>query len=107
EISRGGQQVPPPLIAMFSLPEGRARVVPGDNGAGWFIVVHEHRVPGDAATNAALVQTMRQQLNAGGSEELAQQFARAIELHSDVSRNEDAIRSARQALTASTAPPPS
>src|SRR6185369_12598049 len=59
DITRQGQQTPPALIVLFSLPEGRARVVAAENNAGWFIVFHEHRTPGDASTNAALIQAMR------------------------------------------------
>jgi peptidyl-prolyl cis-trans isomerase D len=105
QINRQGQQTPPPLVVLFSLPEGRAQVVQAGNNAGWFVVYHEHRTPGDASTNAQLLQQMRTQFNGSISEELAQQFARAIELRGDVSRDEDAIRRARQALTGG-APPP-
>jgi len=99
EINRQGQQTPPPLLVLFSLPQGRARVVPAENNAGWFIVVHQQRTPGDASTNTALIQQVHAQFNRGVSEELAQQFARAIELHSDVTRNEEAIRAAARQLT--------
>jgi peptidyl-prolyl cis-trans isomerase D len=105
DINRQGQQVPPAVIALFRMPQGHAQVVPADNNAGWFVVVHEQRIAGDASGNAALLQSMRTQFNSTASEELAQQFARAIELHGDVSRDEDAIRRARQALTAGAAPP--
>jgi peptidyl-prolyl cis-trans isomerase D len=105
DISHQGQQTPPPLIALFQTPQGHARVVPADNNAGWFIVVHQQRTPGDASTNAALVQQMRTQFNSLVSEELAQQFARAIELRSEISRDEDAIRRAREQMMASARPP--
>jgi len=107
DISRQGQQVPPPLIALFSIPQGRARVIPAENNAGWFIVVHQQRTAGDASTEPALIQTTRTQFNSSVSEEIAQQFARAIELRTEISRNEDAIRAARQQLTGNAAPPAS
>ena len=98
DISRAGQQVPRELIALFSIPQGRARVVPADGNVGWNIVVHQQRTPGDASTNPQLIQQARTQFTSDASEELAQQFARAVELKSEVSRNEDAIRRARQQL---------
>jgi peptidyl-prolyl cis-trans isomerase D len=107
EINRQGQQTPPALLVLFSLPEGRARVVPAENGAGWFIVFHAHRTPGDASTNAALVQQVRTQFNGSTGEELAQQFARAIELRGDVSRNEQAIIAARRQMSGNATPPAS
>jgi peptidyl-prolyl cis-trans isomerase D len=105
DISHQGQQTPPPLIALFQTPQGHARVVPADNNAGWFIVVHQQRTAGDASTNTALVQQMRTQFNSLVSEELAQQFAHAIELRSEISRDEDAIRRAREQMMGSARPP--
>jgi peptidyl-prolyl cis-trans isomerase D len=107
DLNRAGQQVPPPLVALFTLPQGHARVMPADNNAGWFIVVHQQRTPGDAAGTPEAITSTRNQFNSSVSEELAQQFARAIELRSDVNRNEAAINAARQALTTGATPPPS
>lgn len=105
EISRGQQAPPPPpLIALFSIPQGRARVMPATNNAGWFVVVHEQRTPGDAATVPQLIQTTRTEFSNSASEEIAQQFARAIELRSETSRDQDAIRRTRAALGGGGAP---
>jgi peptidyl-prolyl cis-trans isomerase D len=104
DISRQGQQPPPPLIALFSIPQGRARVMAAQNNEGWFIVVHEQRTPGDASTNPALVQTTRNEFSSSASEELAQQFARAVEARSEISRDEPAIRRARATLGGGGAP---
>jgi peptidyl-prolyl cis-trans isomerase D len=98
DISRQGQQVPAPLITLFSIPQGRARVIPGENGAGWYIVVHEQRTPGDASGLPQLIQQTREEFTRSASEELAQQFARAAQSRSQVTRNAEAIRSARQSL---------
>lgn len=107
EINRQGQETPPPLLVLFSLPQGRARVVPAENNAGWFIVVHQTRTPGDASTNTALIQQVHTQFNRGVSEEMAQQMARAIQLRSEVVRNEAAIATARQQLSGNANPPAS
>ena len=65
------------------------------NRAGYFVVFHAQRTPGNAAGEPALIQSTQTQFNATASEELAQQFARAVELRSEITRNEDAIRRAR------------
>lgn len=96
QISRAGQEVPPPLIALFSIPQGRARVVPAPANGGWFIVAHAQRTPGDAATNPALIATTRTEFGRTASEEFARQFARAVELASEISRDEAAIARARR-----------
>ena len=46
EISRANQQVPPPLLTLFSLPQGRARVLAAPERSGWFVVLHAQRTPG-------------------------------------------------------------
>lgn len=99
DISQGGQAPPPPLLMLFSLPQGQARIVPAPNRAGFFVVFHAQRTPGDAGTVPQLTETTRRQFGQTISEEIAQQFARAIELKSEVSRNAEAIRRARNAAS--------
>ncbi len=99
EISRGGQQVPPPLLALFSLPQGRARILAAPNGQGWFVIHHAERTAGDANTQPQLIQTTRNEFNNAASEEMAQQFARALELRAGATRNDAAIAAARRRLT--------
>ncbi|MGQ0660684.1 SurA N-terminal domain-containing protein [Sphingosinicella sp.] len=102
EISRGGQQVPPPLMALFSLPQGRARILAAPNGQGWFVVHHAERTAGDASGQPQLIQTTRTQFNNSAAEEMAQQFARALEMRAGVTRNDAAIAAARRRLTGGT-----
>ncbi|MBX3561917.1 MAG: peptidyl-prolyl cis-trans isomerase [Sphingomonas sp.] len=99
EISQGAQQVPPPLLALFSLPEGRARLVAAPNDAGWFVVHHATRTPGNAADRPELIATTRAEFSGSAAEEIAQQFARAVEARSRVERNADAIARMRARLS--------
>ena len=96
EISRGGQQVPAPLITLFSIPQGRARVIATPNNAGWFVVAHEERTAGNAASDTALIAATRQEFTTSASEEIAQQFARSVEARARIERDEAAIRTARR-----------
>ena len=98
EMMRAGEQAPPPLLALFSLPEGRARLVEAPNGAGWFVVHHAERTPGDASTDPRAVASVRSELTDAIPDELSQQFFKAVELAVGVERNEQAIREARQRL---------
>lgn len=98
EMMQAGEQAPPPLLALFSLPQGRARLVEAPNGAGWFVVHHAERTPGDASTEPSAIPSMRTQLNREAGEEIAQQFFGAIEAVSGVERNAEAIQAARQRL---------
>ncbi|MGZ8282749.1 MAG: SurA N-terminal domain-containing protein [Allosphingosinicella sp.] len=98
DISRGGPQVPPPLLTLFSLPQGRARVIEAPNGAGWFIVHHAQRTPGDAAAQPQLIATTRAEFSSSAAAELAEQFARSVERATEVERNNAAIQGVRARL---------
>lgn len=97
DMSRG-QQVPPPLLALFSIPEHHARTLAAPNNAGFFVIAHEQRTPGDPATQPQLIAQTRQQFNGSAAEELAQEFARGAELRSNVVRNQAAIQAERARL---------
>lgn len=98
EVSRAGGGAPPPLSLLFRLPEGRAEVLEAPNRAGFFVVHLAERIPGNAASQPELIVQTRSEFATTAAEELAQQFARAIELASDVERHPDAIARARQRL---------
>ena len=97
-MMRAGEQAPPPLLALFSLPQGRARMVEAPNGAGWFVVHHAERTPGDSRTEPRAIASVRSELGGAVPEELSQQFFRAVERMVGVERNEQGIREARQRL---------
>jgi peptidyl-prolyl cis-trans isomerase D len=98
DMMQAGEQAPPPLVALFTLPQGRARLLEAPNGAGWFVVHHAERTPGNAADDPRAVPSVRALLMRESGEELAQQFYSAVERAVGVERNEDAIRQARQRL---------
>lgn len=98
EISQGGQQVPPPLLALFSLPQNRARIIPAPNGAGWFVVYHGQRTAGDASQQPQLITSTQTEFTRSAPDEIAQQFARALETRATIQRNDAAIQQARSRL---------
>jgi peptidyl-prolyl cis-trans isomerase D len=98
EIARPNQPVPPPLAMMFSLPRGKARILPAPGGQGWFVVHLQNVVPGDARSAPQLIQATRGQFQQFVGQEYAAQFTRALEKGLEVKRNEDAIRALRRQL---------
>jgi peptidyl-prolyl cis-trans isomerase D len=98
DISRGGQQVPPPLQMLFSLPRGKSRILAAPAGQGWFVVHHATSVPGDAKTSPVLVQATTSQFQRFLGEEYAAQFTNAAEAAGKVERNAEAIRRLKQQL---------
>jgi peptidyl-prolyl cis-trans isomerase D len=101
EISRAGEQAPPPLVTLFSLPQGRAHLIPAPAGRGWFIVHHGQRTPGNASERPEIIATTRSEFTSSSAAELAEQFARAIERTVEVQRNPEVIQQARQRLVGS------
>ena len=102
EISQRGQRVPPPYLMLFSIPQGRARVIPAPNAAGWVVVFHERRTPGNvqqAPNGDQLLRVTRQEISESGETELRLQFARAVQNAMGVTRNEEGIAAFRQRLT--------
>jgi peptidyl-prolyl cis-trans isomerase D len=98
DIAQANQQVPPALRMLFSLPKGKARLVPAPGGQGWFVVHLENMVTGDARSAPQLVEATRSQFQRFISEEYAEQFGRAVQKQYEIARNEDAIRRTRQAI---------
>jgi peptidyl-prolyl cis-trans isomerase D len=108
DLARRGAQVTPPLQALFSLPQGRARPVPAQNGV--YVVAVVERTPGaatcapgqqasgpQASEGCQAIELARGELRQTGGE-LTEQFARAARNAVEVTRNEDAIRSTRRRL---------
>lgn len=98
EIARSNAQVPPPMAMMFSLPRGKARLLPAPDGRGWFVVYLDRIVPGDASTEPALTKAVRTQFAEIMGEEYARQFTAAIRTELKVERNEQAVRKLRGEL---------
>lgn len=95
DIARGGQQVPPPLALMFSLPQGGIRAMPAPGGQGYFIVKVDAVKPGDPASEPGLIQATQSQIASAIPDELAGQFANAVEREVGVERNGTAIARVR------------
>ncbi|TFI57281.1 hypothetical protein E2493_15530 [Sphingomonas parva] len=98
DIARQGGQVPPPLAMLFSLPRGKARLLPVPNGGGWFVVYLDKIVPGDASKEPALIDAVRGQFNEVIGNEYVEQLTRAIRARSDIRRNEGAFTALKQQL---------
>jgi len=103
EVNRAGTQPPPGLVAFFSVPRGRARVIRGP-GASWLIVAPTEQIRGNAAGNPQMISELRGEFTQTAAEELAQQFARSAELRATITRDEDAIRRARGQVSGGLAP---
>ncbi|MDP9085501.1 MAG: peptidyl-prolyl cis-trans isomerase, partial [Pseudomonadota bacterium] len=97
------EQAPPALLPalkmLFSLAQGKSRMV-AMPAANAFAVVRDVKVvPGNALTQPSLIGRVQSEFQQGASEEYAQQFLVAVEAKVGVKRNPGAIAASRQRLT--------
>jgi len=96
EAAQAGQQVPPPLRALFLLAPGHAVIVPG-NGA-WFVVRLDHVADGDPKFVDPIGARLKPELSQNLGSELIEQFARAARNEIKVQRNPSAISALQRQL---------
>lgn len=99
DIARQGQQVPPPLALLFSLPTGHAQIIPAPQGQGWFVVANLAAERGDATKVPGLIQATGGQFREAIRNEYAEQFVGAVQREVSVRRNETAIGKAKADLS--------
>jgi peptidyl-prolyl cis-trans isomerase D len=99
EVARQGGQVPPPLAMLFSLPLGKAKLLPAPGGRGWFIVHLGKIVPGDAAKEPGLAEAVRGQFAQILGDEYAQQFTAAVRAKAKIKRNDKALQKLKRDLS--------
>jgi peptidyl-prolyl cis-trans isomerase D len=98
DLAQQGRQVPPPLQMIFSLPRGKARLLAGPNGSGWYVVRLDEIVQGDIANAPGLIEATRSQLTQVIGEEYAEQFARAATREVEVDRHDGTIARLKKQL---------
>jgi peptidyl-prolyl cis-trans isomerase D len=99
ELRQQGQELPPPLVLMFSMKQGTAKSLKAPRNAGWFVVSLNDIKKGDAAQNAELLKaTTAEMVNLVQQEHAAQLVAAALK-SVGVKKNVDALASLRSRLT--------
>jgi peptidyl-prolyl cis-trans isomerase D len=101
QIAAQGGQVPAPLRLLFSLGQGKSRMVPDPGGRGFYIVRTNTIVPGNALLQPALIGRMQTELQASVADEYARQFMSAVKAEMKVRRNESAIAAEKARLSSS------
>jgi peptidyl-prolyl cis-trans isomerase D len=90
----------PALRTLFSLPAGKARMVPDAERRGYFVVKVDKISPANALAALPLVGRMRVELQQSTSDDYARQFVAAIREDLKVRRNDDEINAFKKRLTA-------
>jgi peptidyl-prolyl cis-trans isomerase D len=94
--------IPPALQALFTLGQGKSKLVGDPQGRAFFIVKVTRIVPGNALLQPGLIAQMQNELRDAATQDYATQFMAAVRKDMKVRRNEAAIAAEKQRL-ASTA----
>lgn len=101
QVAMAQGPVPAPLKMLFTLGEGKSRMIPDPKGRGFFIVKVDKIVPGDAILQPSLIGQVQSELQQSVSDEYARQFLAAIREQMNAKRNESAIQSMKARMATS------
>jgi peptidyl-prolyl cis-trans isomerase D len=99
ELAAAGGKVPPALGMMFSLAQGRSRMIADPGGRGFVIVKVTKIIPGNASLQPGLISRTQSEFQQTVPNEYAEQMSKAIEAAVKVKRNEEAIAAAKKRIT--------
>lgn len=99
QISQATEEAAAPLRMMFSLAQGKSRMVADPRGRGFFVVKTDKITPRDASTNPTLIARTQAEFQSAVSDELAMQMVTAMKLDQGVKRDEKAIAASKQRIT--------
>jgi peptidyl-prolyl cis-trans isomerase D len=99
QIATAGGQIPPALQALFTLGQGKSRLVPDPQRRAFFVVKVNKIVPGNALLQPALISQMQSELQQALSQDYDRQFLNAIREEMKARRNESAIAADKQRIT--------
>ena len=92
------KQPDPKYVLMFKMAQGTAKTLQAPFKGGWFVVVEDSIVRGDARGNAAEIADTQAFLTASAGQEYYQQFIKAVRDQVGVKRDEAAIEALRNEL---------
>jgi peptidyl-prolyl cis-trans isomerase D len=99
QLGAAREQIPPPLLLLFSMAQGTTKLLPAPDNRGWFVVSLKSIVPGKVDPADPSLQSAQAELGQLAGSEYSQQLTAAIRKELSVKRNEPAIRALRNQLT--------
>lgn len=88
-----------PLVLMFSMAAGTAKMLEAPDGKGWYVVKLDRIVPGDPRGQPRVVFATRADIGRVIGREYVQQFTTAVRRDVGVTKNDAAIAEVKAALT--------
>lgn len=97
-LAQRGQNIPPPLVLMFSMAQGSTKKLEAAQDIGWFVVNLAEIATDPVDSKPGLVDQTRKQLAPALTREYRAQVSAAIRKEVGVERNESAIEAVRKQL---------
>ena len=91
-------QVPAGLKIMFTLPQGKSRMFPDEQGRGFLIVKVNKIIPGNAIAEPQLIGRTQTELQQAVGQDYAAEFLAAMRKQLGAKRNESAIEALKKRL---------
>lgn len=101
QIATAQGQVPPPIKLLFTLAQGKSRMIADPQAHAFFIVKVNKIVPGNAMFQPSLIGQMQNELRDPLSSDYAEEFVAALRDLMKVKRNEAAIQTLKTRLVSS------
>lgn len=93
-----GAQLPAPVRAIFTTPQGQVKIVPAEGSQGFYIVKVEN-IESKPGPDAEMLKTAtKQEIQSSAQEELTSAFAQSVRQSVGVKINESALAQARKQL---------
>ena len=102
QIATASGPVPPAIRALFTLGQGKSRLVPDPRNRTFFVVKVNKVVPGNALLQPALIGQMRNELQQAVGQDYAAQFVNSVRSEMNVRRNEQAIQAQKRRMATGT-----
>ena len=101
QLSQFQGQVPPPIAMLFSLGQGKTRMVAGSKGEGYYVVKVKRIIPGNALNQPQLIARTQQEMQQSLSQEYGAQLMNAMRQTVGVKRDDTAIATSKAKITGS------
>lgn len=100
DIAMATSPVPPAIQTLFTLTQGKSRMVADPQGRGFVVVKVNKVVPGNALLQPNLISRMQTELQQALAQDYGSQFISAVRAAMKVRRNEEAIAAQKQRILA-------
>ena len=84
---------------LFTLTQGKSRLVADPRGRGFMIIKTNKIVPGNAMNNPMLIAQTQAEFQQTAANELGQQMLLAMKIDQGIKRNEEKIAAAKRRMT--------